>query len=78
MQTLSNRLAEALEKVRKHLRADEGDIEVIDLRNNVLYIRLLGSCKQCVLVDMTQIGIKEIIKGYMPDIKDVVIVEDDR
>lgn len=77
MQTFSKRLIEALEKVRKHLRADEGDIEVIDLRDNVLYIKLLGSCKQCDLVDMTQFGIKEIIRAYMPDIKDVVIIEDD-
>ncbi len=77
MQTLSDRLAEALERVRKHLRADEGDIEVIDLKDNVLYIKLLGSCRQCSLVDMTQFGIKEIIRAYMPDIKDVVIVEDD-
>ncbi len=76
MQTLSSRLTEALEKVRKHLKADQGDIEVIELKDDILYIRLLGSCKQCALVDMTQFGIKEIFKAYLPELKDIVIVEE--
>ncbi len=77
MQAVSDRLKEALERVRKHLQADQGDIEVVDIKDDVLYIKLLGSCKQCALVDMTQFGIKEIIRAYLPTIKDVVIVSDD-
>ena len=36
-----------LEEVRKHLQADGGDLEVIEINDKDVKLRLLGACGSC-------------------------------
>lgn len=64
-----------LEKVRPALRADGGDVELIDITDGIVKVRLHGACGGCPMsqITMTQ-GIEREIKKAIPDVKKVVAV----
>ncbi len=65
----------ALDKVRPALREDGGDVELIDVKEGVVTVRLTGHCGSCPMSTMTlQRGVERIIKEDVPEIKKVVAV----
>lgn len=68
----------ALEQIRPFLNDDGGDIELMELTaDNVVKVRFLGACKSCSMSPMTlKGGVEEAIKKSVPEIKEVVTVED--
>ncbi len=65
----------ALDKVRPALRADGGDVELVDIKDGVAMVRLTGACGSCPMSTMTlQMGVKRVIKEEVPEIKEVVAV----
>ena len=70
-----------IKKIISHLRpyimGDGGDIEFVSYEDNIVYIRLLGACVGCSLIDTTlNNGIKNWIMEEVPTVKDVVMVQD--
>ncbi len=63
----------ALEEVRPHLKADGGDVELVDVtEDGVVKVRLLGACEGCPMREMTLTqGIARFIKKRVPQVKDV-------
>ena len=56
---------------------DGGDIEFVSLEDDIVYVRLLGACVGCSLIDVTlNNGIKNWIMEEIPTIKDVIMVQD--
>lgn len=74
--TIEERIEKALNTVRPFLHSDGGDVELVSVNtNNVVSIRLLGSCKDCEISDMTmKMGIEEGIKHEVPEITDVIAI----
>ena len=74
--TIEQRIEKALDTVRPFLKADGGDVELVSVNeNNVVSIRLLGSCKDCEISDMTmKMGVEEGIKHEVPEIRDVIAI----
>ena len=65
----------ALKKIRPSLQADGGDVELIDVKNGVVKVRLQGACSGCPMATMTlKQGITKVIKEAVPEIKEVVAV----
>jgi Fe-S cluster biogenesis protein NfuA len=65
----------ALDKVRPALQADGGDVELIDVKDGVVMVRLTGACGSCPMSTMTlQMGVERVIKEEVPEIKEVVAV----
>lgn len=63
---------EVLEKVRPYLQRDGGDIELIEIKDAVVYVRLLGACIGCSSIDITlKEGIESLILEYVPGIIEV-------
>lgn len=63
----------ALEKVRPMLQADGGDVELVDVNEGVVTVRLKGACKGCPMSQMTlKNGIERMLKKEIPEIKAVV------
>ncbi|MBN2031177.1 NifU family protein [bacterium] len=61
-----------LEKIRPSLQADGGDVELIDVEDGVVKVRLQGACRGCPMSQMTlKIGIEKILKEEIPEIKSV-------
>ena len=51
-----------IDKMRPFLLNDGGDLEFIKYENNIVYVKLLGACKDCSLLDYTlKDGIEEMI-----------------
>lgn len=66
------RIKEIIEKVRPFLVSDGGNLEFVKYEDNILYVRLLGACQDCPMLDVTlKDGIEELIINEIPEIKEV-------
>jgi Fe-S cluster biogenesis protein NfuA len=62
----------ALEKIRPALLADGGDIELIDVSDGIVKVKLTGACAGCPMSTMTlKNGVERILKEQIPEIKAV-------
>jgi Fe-S cluster biogenesis protein NfuA len=62
----------ALEKIRPSLQADGGNIELIDVTDGVVKVRLTGACGGCPMSQMTlKMGVEKILKQQVPEVKRV-------
>ncbi len=72
---LRERVEAALEKVRVGLKSEGGDIELVDVRDGVVYVRLKGSCKTCQMSSLTMKNwVESSIKKEVPEITSVQAV----
>ena len=64
----------ALDEIRPYLEADEGDIRLIEVTDDmVVKVKLLGACSDCNVSMMTmKSGVEQAIKRAVPDIKKVI------
>jgi Fe-S cluster biogenesis protein NfuA len=64
-----------LDKVRPMLQRDGGDVELLEVDDGVVKVRLTGACGGCPMATMTlKRGIEAKLKEEIPDIKEVVSV----
>ena len=66
----------AIQEIRPNLRADGGDIELVDIdKEGVVKVRLKGACAGCPMSRMTlQLGVERYLKKRIPQVKSVVSV----
>ncbi len=70
------KVMDALESIRPFLNKDGGDIELIEVKQNTVFVRLLGNCSGCpVNFSTMKLGVENTIKQYAPEILEVVSVE---
>jgi len=70
---LIQRVDKALDDVRPHLAVDGGNVEVVDVTDEMIVkIKWLGACEGCSMTAMTmRAGIEQAIIGKMPEITGV-------
>ncbi len=70
---MRDKVEEVLSKVRPSLKADGGDVELVEVtEDGVVKVRLSGACKGCPMSAMTlKSGIEQAIKRELPEIKSV-------
>ena len=73
---MRERIEAALERIRPVLRADGGDVQLVDVSPaGVVQVRLSGGCRTCVMSRMTlKNGIERIIQHEVPEILSVEAV----
>ena len=65
----------ALDKVRPALLADGGNVELVDVNEGVVTLRLTGACGGCPMATMTlRNGIERVLKEHVPEVKKVIAV----
>ena len=65
----------ALEQIRPALRADGGDVQLVDVNEGVVTVRLTGACGGCPMATMTlRNGIERVLREQVPELKEVVAV----
>lgn len=75
MKTDEQKIIEIIDKLRPFLINDGGNIEFVKLENNIVYIKMLGACADCSMIDYTlKEGIEMAIKDEVPSIIEVVNV----
>ncbi len=42
-----------INKMRPYLQGDGGDVELVDVKDGVVYVRMLGACSGCAMSDVT-------------------------
>jgi len=63
------------EQVRPALGAHGGDVEIVEVKDNIVYLKLTGGCQGCAGARMTlKNGVERIIKDKYPEIEEVVDV----
>ena len=72
---MREKIEAALEKIRPTLRADGGDVELVDVKDGVVTVRLTGACGSCPMATMTlRMGVERVIRKEVPEIKELVAV----
>jgi Fe-S cluster biogenesis protein NfuA len=65
----------ALEKIRPMLQRDGGDIELVEVTDGVVKVRLTGACKGCPMSQMTlKQGVEKLLLKEVPGLKEVQAV----
>jgi Fe-S cluster biogenesis protein NfuA len=69
------KVEEVLNNIRPSLQADGGDVELVDVKEGIVSLRLKGACAGCPMSAMTlKNGIERILKEEISGIKEVVAV----
>ncbi|MGI4727241.1 MAG: NifU family protein [Janthinobacterium lividum] len=73
---LTDQVEEALNSIRPFLEADGGNVSIDEITaDNVVKLRLLGSCGSCPMSIMTmKAGIEQAIMRAVPQVKSVEAV----
>jgi len=68
-----------LDKIRPALISDGGNVELVDVNDGTVQVRLTGACDGCPMATMTlKMGIEQILRQEIPEVKEVVAVEGDQ
>ncbi len=75
MNDLKKSVELALEKIRPMLQRDGGDIELVEVTDGVVKVRLTGACKGCPMSQMTlKQGVEKMLLKEVPGLKEVQAV----
>jgi Fe-S cluster biogenesis protein NfuA len=70
---VKEKIEAALNKIRPALRADGGDVEVVEIKDGIVKVRLTGACGGCPMSTMTlKNAVEKVIKEQVPEVKKVV------
>lgn len=72
---MREKVEEVLGRIRPNLWADGGDVELIEVNEGIIKLRLTGACGGCPMATLTlKNGIERILKAEIPGVKEVVSV----
>ncbi len=72
---MKEKVDKVLDKIRPSLQADGGDVELVNVEDGVVKVRLTGACGGCPMSQMTlKMGIEKILKQNVPEIDRVEAV----
>ena len=70
---MREKVIKVLDKVRPALQADGGDVELIDVEDGTVKVRLTGACGTCPMATMTlRFGVEKVLKERVPGVTQVV------
>ena len=73
---MKEKVQKAIENIRPFLQQDGGDIELVDVVNGVVTVRLKGACGCCPMSQMTlKNGVEKALKEEIPEIVSVESVQ---
>jgi Fe-S cluster biogenesis protein NfuA len=72
---MKEQVAEVIRRIRPNLQADGGDIELIDVKDGVVKVKLTGACGSCPMSQLTlKLGVEAAIKENVPGVERVETV----
>lgn len=70
---MKEKVEAALNKIRPALIADGGNVELVDVVDGVVKVKLTGHCAGCPMSQMTlKSGIERMLKQEIPEVKQVI------
>lgn len=66
-----------IDDIRPYLIADGGNLEFVKYEDGIVYIKMLGACSHCAMIDFTlKDAIEAMLINEIPEVKSVVQIED--
>jgi Fe-S cluster biogenesis protein NfuA len=53
MNKTENKIIDIINKLRPFLISEGGNIEFVKYENNIVYIKMMGACANCEMLDLT-------------------------
>jgi Fe-S cluster biogenesis protein NfuA len=73
---MQEKVEEILAKVRPALQQDGGNVELVEVEDGTVKVKLVGACAGCPMSTMTlKNGIERILKQEIPEVKEVIAVK---
>ena len=70
---MEEKIKNVIDELRPYFINDGGNIEFVKYENNIVYIKMMGACADCMMLDYTlKDGIEQAIKEEVPEVKEVV------
>lgn len=71
-ENIVDQIKKILNKIRPYLNAEGGDLEYIDYKEGIVYIKMLGACIDCGALDSTlKDGIETLLIENVPEVIEV-------
>ena len=72
MENIEEQIKNVIHKLRPYLQRDGGDIEYVDFKDGIVYVRMLGACAGCTMIDETlKDGVEQILMEEVPAVLEV-------
>ena len=72
MENIEEQIKNVIHKLRPYLQRDGGDIEYVDFKDGSVYVRMLGACAGCTMLDATlKDGVEQILMEEVPGVLEV-------
>jgi Fe-S cluster biogenesis protein NfuA len=72
---MKEKVEAVLDQIRPALQADGGNVELVDVKDGTVSVKLTGHCAGCPMSTMTlKNGIERILKEKLPEVKQVISV----
>ncbi|MEK6732855.1 MAG: NifU family protein [Candidatus Omnitrophota bacterium] len=66
---MKEKVEKALENIRGFLQQDGGDVELVDVKDGVVTVKLTGACGCCPMASMTlKNGVERALKEAVPEV----------
>ena len=74
--SVEERKNEVLNRIKPYQENDGGNLEYIKFEEGIVYVRLLGACAGCSMIDITlKDGIEAMLMDEIPEVLGVTRVE---
>lgn len=75
---LHRKINEILDQLRPNVQMDGGDIKFVKFQDGIVYVKLSGACVGCPASQFTlKLGIEQALKEQIPEVVEVVAVDED-
>jgi Fe-S cluster biogenesis protein NfuA len=72
MDDMQKQVEEVLDKLRPFLLRDGGDVELVDIEDGIVKVRLMGACGSCPSSTITlKAGIERALLEEVPGVKEL-------
>jgi len=72
---MKEKVEATLKTIRPALQADGGDVELVNVEDGVVTVRLVGACGSCPMSTMTlRMGVERLLRKEVPEMTKLVAV----
>ena len=77
MKETEKKIIEIIDKIRHFLISDGGNIEYIKYEDGIVYVKMMGHCQDCPMIDLTlKDSIEMAITSEIPEVIEVRNIND--
>ena len=77
MKETEKKIIEIIDKIRPFLISDGGNIEYIKYEDGIVYVKMMGHCQDCPMIDLTlKDSIEMAITSEIPEVIEVININD--